>query len=297
MRPCAASSRLALASFADEVDAELPSLDQFDHMIVRCLDCKDARWLDATDKGLALGSASPRGLWNNSVLLIEDENPRLELIAAPADAGHSVRVERGVTLAADGTAAVEETVTFNGYPAAWVRDFFRNNDRANWKDALRGAVLSNDALVRSLEVDNLDHAERSFALRASYDLRGAFSRTADGIVGRAPIGWEEELLAVAPAAERSSPFEFDIPFRFETRTRLTPPDGYSLRKRSPARGELGGEGRVSSSASESGRALELRLDVTRGTVSGPAERYDELSRQSAEVFEVMREPISLEASR
>ncbi len=287
-------SRLALASFGSEIEPNLPSIDQFDHMIVRCLDCREARWLDATDKSLHIGSEAPRGLTGNAILLLEDEDPRLETIPAPEPAPHLVSSERTVKLGSDGSLSVDEHIAFSGYPAAWVRDFLRSSDRATWKEVMRNVLLAEHDIVRSVEVDNLDRASERLELRLAYDVRGAFSRAGTGWVGRAPIAWEEQLLNLAQVEKRQSPVEFDTPFRFDSRLRLEPPDGFSLRASPLGAAERGGAfTRLRGDLSPDGRALVMHYEISRSAVSGPAGRYAELDRESSAVFDYLRQSFEL----
>ncbi len=288
-------SRLALASFGSEIEPELASIDQFDHMIVRCLDCREARWLDATDKGLYVGSEAPRGLAGNAILLLEDEDPRLEQIPAPEAAPHLVSSERTVKLGSDGSLSVDERIAFSGYPAAWVRDFLRTSDRTTWKEVMRNVLLAEHDIVRSIEVENLDRAEKPLELRLAYDVRGAFSRAGDGWVGRAPIAWEDQLLNLAQVEKRKSPVEFDTPFRFASRLRLEPPAGFALRASPLGAAERGGAfTRLSGDLSPDGSALVMRYEISRSAVSGPAARYVELDRESSDVFDYLRQSFELE---
>jgi len=291
-------SRLALASFTTAVDPDVPSLDQFDHMIVRCFGCREARYFDATDKGLMPGRDVPRGLGGTSLLVLDPEQPRLETIPAPSDASHWAATERRIEVSESGGLAVEEEIEFGGYAAAWMRDFLRSNDRTQWKEAIRRALAHPVEVVEELDVASLDATELPLSLHLKYAVRDGFSKSSRGLVGRTPMPWEMQLLGIEPAADRISPFEFAFPMRFRGDVRIVGPAGYALLP--PAQHGVQRDGRftdVAGSIDAEERGLRMRYEIVRQGGGGPADAYVDAHREAQRAFEFLRQPFEVTPSR
>jgi tetratricopeptide (TPR) repeat protein len=285
-------SRLVLARFDAEIERAVPSLDQFDHMIVECLECREARFFDATDKSLALGGEVPRGLGGATVLLLDPESPRFEAIPPPTLAPHYASSERNVTVGLDGSVAVDEQIEFGGYPAAWVRDFLRGTDRAAWKDAVHRALAQTGDVIEEIEVEAFDATERPLRLRMRYAVRDGFSKSSSGWVGRTPMLWETELLRMDPVSQRSTPFELASPMRFRGSVRLVGPGGRPLVP--PGEREVRHAGRFTALDGRIGEerdALVLHYEITRLAGDGPAHAYESARGETTQVFDFLRQPI------
>src|SRR5690606_4324710 len=71
-------AHLALANFAQPVDPDLPSLDQFNHMLVYVPGYEGGRFFDATDKTSDVANLkAPLDLGGANVLVLDAERPRL----------------------------------------------------------------------------------------------------------------------------------------------------------------------------------------------------------------------------
>lgn len=289
------SSRLALASFGAPIQPNVPSLDQFDHMIVRCLDCKEARFLDATDKSLAPGAEVPRGLAGTSVLVLDPDQPRLEEIPEPALERHYASSERRVAAGEDGTLRVEEEVELGGYPAAWIRDFLRATDRAGWKDLMRRLLLAASDEIEAIDVEALEATERPLRLRMTYSVHDGFSKSTRGWIGRTPAVWETWLLGIEQASERKTPFELPTPMRVRGSVRVTGPSGHSLR--APPQPEIARAGRFTElvgGVSAEPDGFRMRYEITRRAGEGAPQGYASVREETTRVFEFLRQPFEAE---
>jgi tetratricopeptide (TPR) repeat protein len=285
-------SRLALARIGGPVDPSIPSLDQFDHMIVECLDCREARFFDATDKSLSLGGDVPRGLGGATVLVLDAESPRFETIPMPALAPHYASSQRSVAVGLDGALAVDERIEFGGYPAAWVRDFLRGTERAAWKEALHRLLAQPGDVIEEMEVESLEATEKPLRLRMRYAVRDGFSKSSRGWIGRTPMLWETRLLGMDPVSDRSTPFELASPMRFSGDVRLVGPSGRPLLP--PGEREVRRDGRFTTLDGRIGAerdALVLRYEITRLAGEGPPQRYESARAESVRVFDFLRQPI------
>jgi len=290
-------SRLALASIGEEVDPDLPSLDQFDHMIVRCLGCREAGWLDPTDKGVAIGKFVPRGLSENLALVLDPDEPRLERIARPQDGAHTATTHRTAEIMADGSVELVEDLEVQGFVAGWLRDLFRSVEPSNWEEALESwmSMDPTHSVIRKVELQNLHDTRLPLEIHMEYEIRRAFSKLPMGLFGGLPMVWERAMFGVASDDERTAPFEVSTPVRFVGDVRIRVPDGYRV---TGLAGRTRSEGRYSAVTGEtqlSSDGFSMTYEIHRTNGMFPASEYPRLRSEAEGVLSFLRHPVQIEA--
>lgn len=231
LRQTGHEANLALVSASGRIDPQVPSLDQFDHMVVRCSDCPGVVFIDATDKHVALGRSSPRALNGRAALILDAEAPRLERIPDADPSEFAVRIDRHVELSEEWALGVREEVVLEGHVAASMRSTLRSVDRVSWEDSLKRRILGDrkKVAVSAIEIENVDRVDAPLRLSVEYEMENAFTPTSEGMLGSLPSGWERALLSVDQVDARVSPFEIQEPLQISETVRLTVPSGYSAR--------------------------------------------------------------------
>jgi len=290
------ASHLALASLAEDVEAGLPALDQFDHMIVYCASCEGVQFFDVTDKGLDPGEDVPRGLAGERVLVLDPSAPRLASVPAPRPDRHTARTERTIRVQPHGAADVSETIVATGYAAAALRDVLRAYERPLWRDVLARSLGTPGIAVQDVDVRALDAPESPLEVRLVYALDGAFSRNGHGLAGRLPLGFEHPLLAFDRAKDRLTPFEVTTPLRFQSRVRLVPPPGASLPGDAVEASESGRFVRWRASRARRGDALETAFELSREAGRFPADSFETYRGDVQKALDFLQSPVALDGA-
>ena len=201
-------AQLALVNLNQQVLAELPNVDQFDHMIVSVPHGDRRLFIDTTDKNFQLGSMPPRYMAGNHALIIGESS---ELVSIPDfELGDSsLRVEREVEKTTDNELRVSEIGIFSGYQAADLRGQLRDIEPSEMQATLQRWVASRytDAIVDDAFVDNLLAADAELIVELVYRLP-----IDAGESFKLPSFFEVEFLEYSRVAERRFVFDLPVPF-------------------------------------------------------------------------------------
>ncbi len=222
---------LALANLDEPIDPELPALEQFNHVLVYVPGFRGGRVVDCTDKNSDLpGLSAPMDLGNGKVFVLNDKQPRFIDLPDYGPASSRIHVARRIRLSGQTDAAVEETVTLEGYQAAFLREVFRNVPAAN-----RAAMLQEELAptggamqMKSVEIENLSQRDKPLVFKAAYLVRNNFKAAEDGLLGQLPALWERMYLGVQSVPQRRTPFAIEYPLQFSSEVELSAPEGYRL---------------------------------------------------------------------
>ena len=222
-------AHLALVNTEGEVRPELPSLDQFDHMVVFVSSLGKGTFIDCTDKDSPLACGVPAGLAKKEALVLDEKNPRLLTIPDYAPDANHIAITRKIELSGKADASVTEDVVMSGFPAAWYRHFFRRTESANRKKALQDELAGcAPALeIHDLALAGLDDVREPLTLHVSYRLAGKFHNSGNQIMGQLPAVWERLFLAMDAMENRQAPLRVLNPLTVESRIALALPQGYA----------------------------------------------------------------------
>ncbi len=204
-------SALALVNTEWRIVPALPSLDQFDHMVVMVPALGPDWLLDPTDKTLQLEAYRAHDLGQSHALLLDAADPRL---IAPA--GHD---RSGVELAsrsevhADGRDwVVHEVVTMGGYEAAWYRGYFQRLNESDRQQNVQNLLdAGGSAQVRKVDVGELEDPAAPVVLTIDYVLPNAITPDGTHASAAVPCLLARRFMAVPFVADRSHEFELDYP--------------------------------------------------------------------------------------
>ncbi len=232
-------SRLALVNTASPVLPGLPSLDQFDHMVV-CVDAEPEDGgpvvIDATDKHLDPLAPVPYGLSGKRLFVLRPHTPALvRLPHYPSDA-FVLECRREVAVAPfqDGAAAatVDEELKFSSYAARAIRSALESTSRRERNEILLSLLGEDKAIdLLSTKIEGLEELSEPLVLRLRYADASAFRRVAGAggrLVGKLPSHWGSVYLSANRVPERTTPFECEEPILLRMKTRLRLPEGYRV---------------------------------------------------------------------
>ncbi len=210
-------SHLALVNSSWRIQPSLPSMDQFNHMIVHVPEL-GADWLiDTTDKNLPPALWRADSLWHTHALILQSGHVHLNApFSEPAADSSRVESRRDIRPEEDGW-HVEETLTLHGYYASSMRNVFNGLDAAGQLQKVQ-SLLGALARVRVHEFAfaNLGDIAQPAALSISYDVLGRLHGEGDLQRAALPALWENDYLVTTFVKSRHNPFLVRYPFRLHS---------------------------------------------------------------------------------
>lgn len=221
---------LCLVQSSGPVVSEIPSMEQFDHMIVFVEDGKDGWFIDATSKGYSPEFRVPPSLAKHDALILDGASSRLVQIPDYPAGVSQIFADRLVQLDADGQALVTEVVQIKGYSAAVYRSLIRDIDLSHRNDFIRDYLAPEKSDTKPLtgSVQNLDDPNQPLVLKATYRVRELLHPTYGLLVGRLPQFLESGMVEYEEIEERQTPFRLRYPTDVIARVRLELPPGYTV---------------------------------------------------------------------
>lgn len=228
LREAGVKADLALVNSASVLREDLPSLDQFDHMVVFLPEMGD-RILDGTLTYFNTPDALGEYAIGEKAFLLEDSPPRFADMSESDSALRSVSVKRTVDIDAEsGDAIVTETCEISPAHASMLRYGFSSVAEAERvrliERAFRGLIPQLN--LSSMELENLDDPFAPLVMKLKYRIPSSFQLN-DGILsGSIPNLMERWLFQLSPERGRSIGLEIRVKEHLEFRTVLKIPDGH-----------------------------------------------------------------------
>jgi hypothetical protein len=274
----------------------MPSLDQFDHLVVY-LPAQDL-FVDATAKSADLFRGVTSGIAGKDALVLDPKQPRVVRIPDQGADGAEMSLVREVHLVAGADLEVTETATYRGNEAATMRGYFDGLEPKARPSAVQRWLSSygHEVEVLSLEVRDLREPHEPLAVQFKYVQRSAFHAVGGQLVGKLPALLERARLQVE-ADSRETPFQFRLPLLIHSTVSLELPDGYSpaqpLVARASADERFAGW-RVSPDQSAVARELRARFAFGRKLGRHASSEYVDLRRDTETALGALEQEVVLQ---
>ena len=245
---------------------EIPSLDQFDHMILHVPGTGKQPWIDATEDWLDLLEDVPDFLSGRDALVLDSKEAHFEKILPPAATG--IKIDRKVRVEAGGKLAVDETLTLTGAAASWARSWLLGSPESEYVNLVSRQLNSYGLFDLSLvELTHAEEVTRPVVIRMSYSVADAVTPETRQVT--LPFFWERDYLSVSPSENRRSPFRLSPAMSVESTTRIaggwapgTPP---APAEDLPASGKLTeGQWDLAAAPEENDWVIRLKVDCRQG---------------------------------
>jgi hypothetical protein len=230
LRAAGIVSHLVLVNTDWKIQPALPTLDQFNHMVLR-IPSLGHNWLvDPTDKSLPPEFFPADNLWHSHGLVLDAAKPHL--IDPPSPPKTSwVNSHRSVTVEGNNW-NVDETLELTGYYASWIRRAFIGLSTAENRDkAQRILAEYGTAQVHEFRFEHLEDFGKPARLILKYTVRDALTLTEGRQSGAPPALWERDYLGTSFVKDRKTDFEWVYPLHFTSEVVVklpTPPTPASL---------------------------------------------------------------------
>jgi hypothetical protein len=230
LQACGIEAHLALVRLDSTPVEALPSLDQFDHMIVFVPKLAEGRYFDCTDKESPFDQFVPRGLAGRPMFVLDPSNPRFVTLPAYPPDSNLVDSQRTLRLVDEADLAIEETLRLEGYLAATLRGLLKDVQPANRVAVLQtqlSAAAGGPLQIQKVEVENLEDQTAPLVVRTECVVKGKFHTVGESLVGQIPAVWERFFLNAQRVENRQTPFVARYPLRVKSAITLGLPTGFA----------------------------------------------------------------------
>ncbi|MGB8356367.1 MAG: DUF3857 domain-containing protein [Chthoniobacteraceae bacterium] len=229
-------ANLVLINTVGTVQKQLPSLDQFNHMIVFAPTLGGGKFFDTTDKDSDPTIPVPYGLAGKDALIIDEKEPRFIRISDYPAGSSTLTLKRTVEIIDQSDASVKETLTSTGYAAALLRSSLKLADPANRKTYIQQQMWSNKSTadIKDFSVENIDDNNAPLVLKMTYVMRQNFRAVGHQLIGQVPAPWERFFISAESMDDRQSPFRLNFPLKISANVALTIPAGYEDNEARPS---------------------------------------------------------------
>jgi tetratricopeptide (TPR) repeat protein len=200
---------LALTNMYEYVDENMPSLDQFDHMILYIPEYKSGM-VDLTNKEMSPSLESFIYTGRN-ILILDKAKARMMNFKSDIDgADCKVLIEKNIRLST--CIEVEEKIDIGNYYSPYLRYFIKSLNKDDYVNQMQGLLSSidKDAVLTGFNVKNLNNLEENLVLELKYKFDSGIGHDEDAVLN-VPAIFERFFLNPVSIADRKTPFEMLIP--------------------------------------------------------------------------------------
>lgn len=202
-------AHLALIHLEEVGTAALPTIHQFNHMIVHVPAGEHGSelWIDPTDKSGARRPV-PLDLEGRVALIIDKDSSWVTVTPVlEKDQEHQAHLHHQVFIADNGSAQFRDSLVLHGKFAAAMRNEFLARDEKERSQYIREFLAHTlpDAELITLTTQNLDDFRASFTMVLAYSSKNCFVPGATGISGKLPNHWTRSFLRLPRVRKRHHP--------------------------------------------------------------------------------------------
>ncbi|HTA30484.1 MAG TPA: transglutaminase-like domain-containing protein, partial [Candidatus Cybelea sp.] len=219
-------ARLALVKTQGKVQKELPSLDQFDHMVVYLPAFQNGFFLDCTDKGSDLTQTPPLGLGGKEALVLDPAQARFVAIPDYPAGCTKLRLQRDVRITNGTDVVVHEVLSLKGCNGSALRSYFKSLQPVGRRQFVEGQLNRKSGELTGFQLQNLEDTQAPLTFEMDYIMKRQFHLAGNQLVGKLPDVWEQVYASAEPIDPRITPFELRYPIDVESTITLATPDGY-----------------------------------------------------------------------
>lgn len=291
LREAGMKADLALVNSTGVLREDLPSLDQFDHMVVFLPDM-DGRILDGTLTYFNTPDALGDYAIGAKAFLLEADPPRFAEMREVDSVLRSASVNRTVDIdAKNGDATVSETCIISPAHASMLRYGFSSVAAAERVRLAEGAFRSiiPQLLLSSLKFDNLDDPFAPLVVRLEYHIPSSF-QLVDGILsGSVPDLMERWLFKLNPERGRSIGMEIRAKEHLAFHTLVKIPDGHEWLPPAEKEQFISEPQKLDARVSRKQVANEIQIDgsLTLSVSEGDEEDFGKIVRANEKLFEAL----------
>lgn len=258
---------LALVNIDNAIQVDMPSRDQFNH-IINYIPSRTRQFWDATDKDSSSDLEVPMYLSGSQALVLEPGNVRFKRIPDNRIEDSLIQVKREYRLK-EKALIIKEELELNGFHAAFMRNFLKRKslkDRQAWGQATVHSYFPSGKL-EDLSIIDLNHNSKPLKIALNYSVLRKIYTLREGFMVNTGGVWESYYLLSEPVKNRQTGFEVKYPFRFVSQNVFHIPKGTVLNENSgsqaSSKSDFGSYG-VTFQQKEKRAEFRVAVDVKKG---------------------------------
>lgn len=222
LKAASIESHPLLVNTANPLVEELPSLDQFNHMVIYVPSLLEQPVIDLVDTEFDPTYGPPLGLGGRRGLLCDSDDPRLiQIVDYPTPWEQSTAVVECKVAPgkAPGVIEITENLKVIGYYGSRLRRTYRSLEPKDYQAKIENSLrdyLPPQASVKSVEITNLRNPSEPMTVHVDYTVE----MTSDAF-DYLPA-WKGYYLDLQPDSGRTQPYRFSYPFSVESIVRFDP---------------------------------------------------------------------------
>lgn len=215
-------SQLSLVHNSRLVNSNIPSMDQFNHMILFIPTLENGRFLDCTSRSASPKLLAPINMPGRHALLLQKERSNLVEIPKSQQNESLIQSQKDLKIS-ENNILVKETLSIEGEYAAYFREYLLDTQPENLIKKMQGlmAQIESNVQLDALESFNLDDSLKALVLKLEYKIRNGIPINKAGEFElEIPSIWEQDYLDVQFMSDRRNPFELSSPFSFKSKVSI-----------------------------------------------------------------------------
>ena len=217
-------SNLVLVNTEGIVVKDIPSLDQFNHMITYVPQYEKSHFIDATQKNIFLGHGSPMGLSEKEVLILKRGSSFFQKIKKYNIDSSILSTKKTVKFELNQDKPthkilVKEVVQISGYYGSSMRSHLKDKKVFKHKSAIQEMMssIAPDVLVKSVKVEHLKENIKPIQMSIHYEIPVVVDK---GETFHSPSIWETYYIKRRQSLDRKTPFQIYYPLQINSNSTL-----------------------------------------------------------------------------
>ena len=230
-------SYLAAIHLTEEGFAQLPTIQQFNHMIlyIPAQGKITERWVDATDK-TGNDRPVPLDMEGKVALVIDDDHSHVVTTPILEDnQEHQIGIEHRLFIGNDGACEFRDSISLQGKFASVMRNRFFGRDVKEQEKLMEEFLSSGipDVSIGNIRIENLAEFNKPLSLVVTYASKGYFGQGGSSLKGRFPNVWERSLFKLPKVSKRHHPIRMPHETQFTYKLTVMVPNGKTVKVTGP----------------------------------------------------------------
>lgn len=230
-------SYLAAIHLTENGFAHLPTIQQFNHMILYIPKQEkiDEMWVDATDK-TGNDRPVPLDMEGKVALIIDDENSRIVTTPILEDNDeHRISIIHKLHIDKNGESEFRDSVILQGKFASVMRNRFYGRDLKEQEKLMEDFLSTGipDVSIGSMHIQNIFDFDKPLILTVTYASKGFFGQNGAKLKGSFPNVWERSLFRLPKVSKRHHPIRIPHETHFSYNLIVSASNGSNVKITSP----------------------------------------------------------------
>jgi hypothetical protein len=288
-------SNLVLVNLNQPVKSGMPSLNQFNHMVVYVPDVGGGLFIDGTDKDMSLVGLTPNSLAGVVGLRLAGGSSSLITFPKYSSINTGLRIRRQIEFGESGEARVVEALIFSDYWGSLMRSHLKTiekNKQIDWGQRFISDI-NDEIVLESLVIEKLYDVESELVLNLVYTIPTDIVNN-ERWEFEDPSVWERYYVMPKSVHKRKTDFQVKLPMKLISEVEISFPRNFDARLNMDPEFNFAGEyGEYSVKLALDGRKLTKKFQMSTPSNRFRSNQYADFVKFNRGAISVLKKPISL----